>query len=503
MDAIVAIDTEQRIVLFNPAAEALFGYVTADALGMPLDRLLPNRYVDLHRQHVATFMSTGETSRAMGHLRPLVARRADGHEFPIEATISEVTIEGRTYGAAIVRDISERHAAEAERATVLAHEAAAQAEAAAAAIERDRMRHILDGLPAGVEIQTPPDGDDRFCQCGILGHGVWSNHRHPMSDRLYGRDFTFLRADGVFLPSSERPGLRALRGEHVRGQQLLLKRANGQILPISADAAPLAGESGSIEQALVVIQDVTALRQAEQLKDDFLALISHEFRTPLTAIHGGAHLLARASGTLDDAGRQELLTDIVTESERLDRMLSNILTLANVLGGRLQVATEPVLAAPLVRRVTADMSVRNPGHQFIVDVPNDLSPLEADPDLLEQVLRNLYENALKYAPGGGRIHTTADEADEVVTLSVTDEGSGIAPEALSTVFERFRRVGGDPTVRGMGLGLYLSRHLIEAQNGRISVTSPGLGKGTTFTVTLPTAAGWKDEHSMTESKGFS
>jgi signal transduction histidine kinase len=252
------------------------------------------------------------------------------------------------------------------------------------------------------------------------------------------------------------------------------------------------GGSGTIERAIVVIQDVTALRQAEQLKDDFLALLSHEFRTPLTAIHGGAHLLARDADTLAIEGRQELLNDIVKESERLDRMLSNMLTLANVLGGRLRAATEPVLAAQLIRKVTAVMAAQSPRHQFDVHLPRDLPPLEADPDLLEQVLRNLYENAIKYAPGGGPVRTTADLANGAVTLNITDEGIGIAPDLVSTVFERFRRVSGDPTVRGMGLGLYLSRLLTEAQSGQISVTSPGPGLGTTFTVTLPTAEGWND-----------
>lgn len=610
MDAIVAVDAEQRVVLFNPAAEAMFGCASADALGAPLDRFLPTRYHAVHRRHVAAFMATGDTSRTMGHLRPLAARRADGHEFPIEATISQVTIAGQSFGAAIVRDISARHASEAEvrrqanlidlaydailtwdwsgpitswnqgaerlygyrraeavgrvshdllhtrhpegltqyratlaaagtwegelvhttrggdevivesrsvlvnhgnnayilevnrdttarkraeadRAAVLAQEAAAQAEAAAAATERDRMRDILNGLPGGVQILTPLDGTIDFANAAFL-ELVFGEGASFDAKPIYGRDFTFLRADGLPLPVSERPGMRALRGEQVRSQQLLLERASGKRLPVSAHAAPLHGSSGTVEGAIVVIQDVTELRQAEQLKDDFLALISHEFRTPLTAIHGGAHLLANDAGTLNVDGRRELLSDVVAESERLDRMLGNILTLANVLGGRLRVATEPVLVAPLARKVASDMAGRSEAHAFTVEIAGGLPPIEADPDLLEQVLRNLYENAVKYAPGGGSVRTTADHDGAMVTIRVTDEGIGIAPEHVSTVFERFRRVGGDPTVRGMGLGLYLSRHLVEAQEGQISVSSPGLGQGTTFAVTLPLAVGWDD-----------
>ena len=108
MDAIIALDAEQRIVLFNPAAEAMFRCPATRALGQPLDRFLPSRFRAIHRQHVAAFGATGDASRSMGHLRPLAAIRGDGEEFPIEATIARVAIDGRPYYAAIVRDITAR-----------------------------------------------------------------------------------------------------------------------------------------------------------------------------------------------------------------------------------------------------------------------------------------------------------------------------------------------------------------------------------------------------------
>ena len=119
-----------------------------------------------------------------------------------------------------------------------------------------------------------------------------------------------------------------------------------------------------------------------------------------------------------------------------------------------------------------------------------MPPAEGDADLLLQVLRNLHENAVKYSPPGSAITTSVCADAQRVTINVVDEGSGIAPEHLGSVFERFRRPGADPGVRGMGLGLYLSRHLIEAQGGQISVTSPGRGKGATFSLTLPISADW-------------
>ena len=611
MDGIVALDAEQRIVMFNPGAERIFRCPAAEALGENLDRFLPERFRMSHRRFVDQFGVTHTTARSMGHLRPLAALRADGEEFPIEATISHVEIDGEVFYAAIVRDISVRREAEialqrqaalldlaydaiftwdwggpitswnrgaerlygysrdealgqishqllrtshpegieavhvvlyeqgvwegelshvrkdgtevvvesrhvivhddnqpyvleanrdataskhaeAERAQVAAQEAEARAEARAAVAERDRLHEILSHLPSGVFIVESESQLLTFANSPareLIGLPGNASAEAP----VYGQHFWFLRADGTPLPNGERPGLRSIRGERVHNQQLMLERADGTQIPIAAHGAPLLREHGAPTHAIVVIQDVSQLRQAEQLKDDFLALVSHEFRTPLTAIHGGAHLLANESQALDDETQRELLGDVVAESERLDRMLANMLTLGNVMAGRLPVVTEPVLIAPLARKILAHIDSRSPSHNFTVEVTADIPPVEADPDLLDQVLRNLYENAVKYAPAGGEIRTTASRDGDWVTITVTDEGIGISPEHVDSVFERFRRVGGDPRVRGMGLGLYLSRHLVEAQEGRIGVTSPGAGRGASFSVTLRVAREWQNE----------
>jgi K+-sensing histidine kinase KdpD len=286
--------------------------------------------------------------------------------------------------------------------------------------------------------------------------------------------------------------MRALHGEAVRRQQLLLQRAAGGEIPVDVHAVPLRDETGTVTHAVAVVQDTTHQREAEQLKDDFLALISHEFRTPLTAIHGGAHLLATDGDALDTQTRKEILADVVLESDRLDRLLGNLVNLSAVMAGRLIPATEPVLLAPLVRPVAAEAGRRSPAHTFVVDLAADLPPLEADPGLLEEVLRNLYENAVKYASDGGEVRTTAVRQSDGIAIRITDHGIGIAPEHVEGVFERFRRPGAPATTRGMGLGLYLSRHLVEAQGGRIEAASLGPGLGTTFTITLPIARWWVD-----------
>ncbi len=407
--------------------------------------------------------------RALGNL--YLTERADGRPFD-EEDLAAVQVLAAHAAAAIDRARLYR---QVEQSRTDAEE------------QRDQLRVILDNLPSGVLIAGPPDGAYEQANAAAVDT-IFGGDEPPGTLPVLGRDFGWLRADGVPLPADQLPVLRALRGETVRNFQLVLERADGIRVPVLVQAAPLHDAAGHVSRAVVVFQDITRLREAEQLKDDFLSLISHEFRTPLTAIHGGAHLLANQGDVLDEETRRELLGDIVAESERLDRMLGNMLSLTAIMAGRLAASTEPVLLGPLVREISAEVAARSPRHAFAVDLPAELPPADGDPALLGQVLRNLYENAVKYAPAGGEVRTTATVHGPTVAIAVTDQGVGIAPEQVGRVFERFHRAGADPTVRGMGLGLYLSRHLVEAQGGRLAAGSPGPGRGATFTVTLPVAA---------------
>jgi signal transduction histidine kinase len=303
-----------------------------------------------------------------------------------------------------------------------------------------------------------------------------------------GIDFQITREDGlpmdIFAPKED----GEIGNLPVHSIQAAISRADGTHLAVLIQAALVPGLEIGDTNAVFVFQDISRMRDAEQLKDDFLSLMSHEFRTPLTAIHGGAYLLKQQGEQLDEETRSELLTDIVNESGRLDRMLVNMLSLAATMAGRLSIQTEPVMIGPTVRRIAGEIARRTRSIRMNVVLPSDLPPIECDPEALEQVLRNLYENAIKYGPESGTITTTARIDEGRVTLSVKDDGVGISPEHVTHVFERFRRPGADPTIRGMGLGLYLSRLLVEAQGGTISADSEGPGKGSTFSISLPIVA---------------
>lgn len=389
------------------------------------------------------------------------------------------------------------HAATAiQRANLIAELERSQREAEA---QRDHLQVIIDQLPSGIVIQEGPNRrvERMNLTARRLISGLPDSADSDAIESLGNASTfpapTFLQANGAPLPEHEWPDAIALRGDTVSQRQLMLAPTSGPTVPVFVQAAPLFDANGVIAQTVVVFQDMTRLREAEQLKDDFLSLVSHEFRTPLTAIHGGARLLESQRDALDATTQRELLTDISQESARLDQMLGNMLSLAEMMAGRLEPDLEPVLLGPLIHRILEGMRLRFPNASFRTELPPTLPAVEGDPALLQQVLWNLYENALKYSPGARLIVTSGDVTGDTIAVHIRDSGIGIAPEYVSSVFERFRRPGAGPSVRGMGLGLYLCQLLMVAQGGSIRAESEGVGKGATFSFSLPIATGWGDE----------
>ncbi len=384
------------------------------------------------------------------------------------------------------------HAASAiERAQLFALAEQARHEAEE---QRDQVQIILNSMPAAVLILRASDG--RVESANAAAYALIK--RSPPAPTMHwvpqpGTHYHLMNPDGSELDPRYWPGHRSLRGEVVRNKQLTFRLPDGHQVPVLMQSAPLRDAFGAINRAVVVIQDITQIREAEQLKDDFLSLVSHEMRTPLTSIRGGAQLLTSQVDDLDAETRQAILNDIRIESGRLDRTLTNILTLTGIQAGRIDPDTEPIMVQRFARQFVEASGTLAPDHHLEADIPMDIPPAEGDPELLSHVVRNLIENAAKYSPAGSSITLRASQDRESVTISVVDEGYGIASDHLAEVFERFRRPGADPAVRGMGLGLYLSRHLVEAQGGKIAATSAGIGKGATFTVSLPVATGWYDD----------
>jgi len=236
-------------------------------------------------------------------------------------------------------------------------------------------------------------------------------------------------------------------------------------------------------------RDLTDVRRLEEIKADFIATASHELRTPLAAVYGAAQTLLRHDFALDEIGRERFVSLIADESERLGRIVNEILLANQLDAGQLDLEVEPFEPAELVERVVeATRAYAPPSVTLEARSNGELPRVSADLDKARQVLVNLVENAIKYSPEGGHVEVEVVEDDGAVRFSVRDEGLGIDPEDQDRIFEKFYRA--DPQmvrgVGGTGLGLYICKELVSRMGGRIWV-EPNGDKGSTFLFELQTA----------------
>ena len=233
----------------------------------------------------------------------------------------------------------------------------------------------------------------------------------------------------------------------------------------------------------VFIRDITERKRADQLKDEFIGLVSHELRTPLTVISGS--LQTAMSEGLSQEDVHELLQNAAEGADSLATILENMLELSRYQAGRLQLRVEMVSIADTVQTVTEKLKRQGITREFLLDIPGELPPAEADPVRVERIFFNLMENATKYSPEATRITISSQTQGDFVITRITDQGSGISPDDQVKLFEPFRQL--QTTQRrpkGIGLGLVVCKRLVEAQGGWIRVESE-LGKGSTFSFALP------------------
>jgi PAS domain S-box-containing protein len=265
-----------------------------------------------------------------------------------------------------------------------------------------------------------------------------------------------------------------------------------EVFPVELDGRELWLSISGVrfdQGTVYAFRDLTAERAVDDLKREFLATASHELRTPLSAIYGAAMTLRRRDVELDDEDRDRLLGVIAHESDRLARIVNEILVADHLDSGRLRVrptvldAIDAAAAVVEAARVVAPTSIA-----IELEAPPDVSPVAADPEHLRQILVNLVDNAIKYSPDGGRVAVRIEDRGGSVRFAVSDEGIGIPPNEQARVFDKFYRLDPDLNrgVGGTGLGLYICRELVRRMAGRIAVESIP-GAGSTFVVDLPAA----------------
>jgi len=208
-------------------------------------------------------------------------------------------------------------------------------------------------------------------------------------------------------------------------------------------------------------------RRSAELREAFVGVISHELRTPITTIYGLARILRQRGEAFDPAARAEAIADIEAESDRLYRLVEDLLVLSRAEGGRVTIESEPINMSRLVRRIVDAEAQRLPDREFLVSAPAGLPLIEAETTYVEQVIRNFLTNAAKYSPSTEPIEIVVDAAGERVSVRVLDRGIGVEEATADRAFELFYRTPeASRAAAGAGIGLFVCRQLVEAMGGR-------------------------------------
>ncbi len=306
---------------------------------------------------------------------------------------------------------------------------------------------------------------------------------------------TCRRADGREIALARLPLARALdSAETVRAEEIALSAADGRSVTTLINATPIHGPDGAdgaLASVVVTMQDLAPLRELERMRAEFLGMVSHELRAPLTSIKGSAATVLRASRIFGPAEVAQFFRIIDEQADRMDNLIGDLLDAGRIETGTLSVAPEPSEVAALVDQARGTFVSGGGRHTVRIDLPPGLPRVMADRQRMVQVLNNLLANAARHSPESAPIRIAAEREGLHVAVSVADEGRGIAPDHLGQLFRKYTTAG-DREGGGGGLGLAICKGLVEAHGGRIRAESGGVGLGARFTFTIPVAEATSD-----------
>ena len=307
---------------------------------------------------------------------------------------------------------------------------------------------------------------------------------------------TCRRADGREIALDRLPLARALdRAETVRAEEVVLSVQDGRSVTTLINATPIRDPDGpddALASVVVTLQDLAPLQEIERMRAEFLGMVSHELRAPLTSIKGSAATALRTARLVAPAEVAQFFRIIDEQADRMDSLLGDLLDAGRIDTGTLSVAPEPSELAALVDQARGTFISGGGRHTVRIDLPPDLPRVMADRQRLVQVLNNLLANAARHAPDSAPIRIAAAREGLYVAVSVADEGRGIAPDQLGQLFRKYTTAGDRKGGLGSGLGLAICKGLVEAQGGRIRAESGGVGLGARFTFTIPVAEAASD-----------
>jgi two-component system sensor kinase FixL len=476
-DAIVTIDARQRITLFNVAAEQMFRCPAAEAIGATLDRFIPQRFREVHREHIEAFEQTGTTTRAMGHQRPLAALRADGTEFPIEATISQVSVQGETFFTAIVRDITERRRAEEALRESEGRLRAIFETAVEAIITIDESGTVTSFNPAATRIFGYDPGEVIGRNVNILmpepyrgeHDGYMRNYTSTGVKKIIGigREVIGLRKDGTQFP------MDLAVSETVLADRRIFTGIVRDITERKRSEAELAKQAEDLARSNVELER-------------FAYVASHDLQEPMRTVRSFGQLLQRRCAAQLSGDASEYLQFITDGVARMQTLINDLLTYSRVTsqGGAFAPADCNHILQMVIDNLRA--SIEASGAEVTA---GPLPTVVGDATQLGQVFQNLIVNAIKFRDDPPpRVRVSAAERPGEWVFSVTDNGIGIAPDYFERIFIIFQRLHTIEEYGGTGIGLAVCKKIVERHGGRIWVESK-VGEGSTFYFSVPKREG--------------
>jgi PAS domain S-box-containing protein len=486
-DGVITADCDGKVTLLNPVAEQLTGWSSGEAKGQPLEKIFHIVNEDTRAEVENPALRAIQEGVIFGLANHTLLISRDGREIAIDDSGAPIKSGGEMLGAVLVfRDITERRRAEQARA-----------------------------LLAGI-VDSSDDAIVSKSLDGIITS--WNGAAERMfgwtADEAIGKSIIMIIPPELL--DEEKMILSRLRqGQRIDHFETVRVTKDGHRLNISLTVSPVRNKHGEIIGASKIARDITSRVRAEEeratllaseraareraeaasrAKDEFVAMISHEIRSPLNAILGWSQMLRQ--GSLDKTATANALESIERNARAQAQLVSDLLDISRVITGKLRINARPVDIATSVESALEAIRPAADAKQITIAVEREpyATVVTGDADRLQQVFWNLLSNAVKFTPRNGRVEVKISRSDSQLGIAVSDTGAGISPEFLPYIFNRFTQADTTSARQhaGLGLGLAIVKHIVELHGGVVTAESEGLGKGTTFRITLPVRALQRD-----------
>lgn len=512
-DAVICMDAFQRITFFNKGAETIFGWTTEEIIGQRIETLIPERYRPNHSRQVAEFGRSKVKARRMGERREIAGLRKSGEEFPAEAAISQVHQGDDVVFTVVLRDVTARKRFEqrqqflAEAGEKLASSFGSSetlTQVARLAVPAFADGCILEnrvgkGFVAGAAAHVDPVIEEMLDEIGTAGARIPPKD-HPLTEILGKPSPVLLQSNAasrLLAASTNAAYVKAVKAMTPQSALFLPLIAREQLIGVltlfrakaTFDGDDLGFAENLARLAALALDNARlhdTVRASLRARDEMVGVVSHDLRNPVAAVKMLSRTLLESS---DSSGAQarESIGLICQAAEQMDALIRDLLDVNRLDAGKLVVAAFPVDPSVLLADSLQTLRplVEEKGISLDLQIENDLPKVMADRERVQQALSNLIGNAIKFSPSGSKIVVIPrKEADEVV-ISVVDTGKGIAAEQLPKVFDRYWQSSRTDR-QGAGLGLAITKGIVEAHGGRIWIESKP-GEGTTASFSLPFA----------------